>query len=80
MCFMNEFPGNKLNKLSFRSEGSFCAQRETNTRRHTKHMGIHSHIGLLVDNRSDHIGCFPAYAREGDQFIHGQGHFTLKIT
>ena len=79
MCFMDEVFGNKLNKLPFRSEGCFCAKRQANTCGYSEHMGIYGHIGLLVNNGSDHISRFPADSGKFDQFIYRERHFSLKI-
>ncbi len=79
--FVDEGFGDMPDQFFFHRQG--CGSRlgyQTDPFTDPEHMGVNSHIGLLVDHGSNYIGCFSAHPRKLHQFINGHGYAPFKIT
>jgi hypothetical protein len=68
--FMNQCGGNIFYQLFFGRQGGGGAVCKSQPGTYPEYMGIHRHIGLLVNNAGYHIGCFAAYAWQFYQLFH----------
>ncbi len=72
--------GEMFDKLLFNLIRSFGIHgHQSQSFGHAKYVGIHRHVGLIPDDRSDDVGGFSADSRELGQFIHGGRDFALEF-
>lgn len=72
--------GKVFDKLFFNFIGSLGIHGdESQSFGYPKDVCIHGHVGLVPDDRGDHIGGFPADSRELGQLINGGRNFALEF-
>ena len=60
----------------FWSFGTGC---ESQTVGNPKYMGVYRHSCLVESTNQYHAGCFAAYARQGQQFVHSRRHLSVEF-
>jgi len=76
---MDHFAGDEFEELSFGRQGCFGIYGETDAGGHAEDVGIHGHVGLVVDHGGDDIGGFAADAGQLYELIDSEGYFAAEF-
>ena len=76
---MDEFAGDVLDQLFFRRKRCFGIYGQADAGGDAEYVGVHRHIGLVVDDGGDDVGCFAADAGQLDEFVNGEGHLAVEF-
>jgi len=79
MRFMNQLFRKVPNELLLGLPRRSGSEGKLEAGRHTKHVGIDSHIGLIIDNRSNNIRRFSSHPGQLNQLLDSQRHLSTKL-
>lgn len=77
---MYKFSGDVPYQFAFHRQGRGCrGWNQAYPVAHAEYVRIYGKVGLVVDHGGNHIRRLSTYARQFHQFLHRQGHLTVKF-